>query len=330
MKLKTPHFDNLHEACESCQVLYHSDIIPLPGEVRRLPTVAHPNKTNGVLIGLDKGAVYVMNWEDDNAHAVYTPFGTCRSLTSKQKMEINLAHWQSLKQQQKRKELGSQRAIEFLSAYCEPYKESYYHYLVEKKIRLYGNAYITNRQDYRTYFGSYFGKPEDDNRLLVFPLSDGERITSLQFISPSGEKRFMKGGVVKGAYWKGLDTIKPDGSKPLILIGEGVATVMSVAHYEIKQNADSNVLAVSALNCGNLASVAVTMRRKYKNVPILILADNDANGTGEAGAKKAQNMIVNCKVVKPVFNKAEKGSFLTKYGKLPTDWNDYYLIHNLI
>jgi len=148
----------------------------------------------------------------------------------------------------------------------------------------------------------------DKNNNLVIPVFDFRReVKSLQFISPSGKKKFMKGGPIKGNFHQIL--AGPEG----IIICEGYATGVTLA-----QNYPSNRSVIVAFNAGNLLAVAHVFRQAYPDQNIIIAGDNDASGVGQKKATEAALAIAG-NVSIPQFSSSEKGS----------DWNDRWLLDNL-
>ncbi len=143
------------------------------------------------------------------------------------------------------------------------------------------------------------------NGALVAPLVHEGRIVNLQFIQPSGEKRFLKGGQVNGAS-------TPVGKcGDVFYIAEGFATGAT-----IHQITGRGVLC--AMNAGNLMSVAKQARSNYPTAHIIIAADNDHQAkinTGRLAAYEAARTI-NAELLLPEFPEGSNGS----------DWNDLYLI----
>jgi len=137
-----------------------------------------------------------------------------------------------------------------------------------------------------------------DGRLIV-PVCDKGKIINLQFISGSGEKRFLAGGRKKGGYF----TI--GGENDAIHICEGYATAASV-HDATKKRC------IVAFDAGNLPDVAVAIREIFPNSKIVICADNDANCIGIRAAQKAAAAIKcrNVEIIMPPI--------------VGTDFNDYY------
>lgn len=98
--------------------------------------------------------------------------------------------------------------------------------------------------------------------LLVAPMTDGQTIVNYQTIAPSGEKRFLAGARKKGCYFAiGHITDR-------LVICEGIATAISI-HMAY------GCAVAAAMDCGNLKPVALNLRKRYPDVPIVIMADND-------------------------------------------------------
>lgn len=112
--------------------------------------------------------------------------------------------------------------------------------------------------------------------LLVVPLRDVRgRIWSLQFISPTGEKRFLRGGRVRALFHAiGRTT-------PRIWLVEGYATGVSVY-----QRFGERVLC--AMNAGNLLPAARAVSRAWSPSQLAIMADDDWKTPGNPGATKAR------------------------------------------
>ncbi|MBL4575584.1 MAG: toprim domain-containing protein [Opitutaceae bacterium] len=110
---------------------------------------------------------------------------------------------------------------------------------------------------------------------LIVPVRDGDKLHSIQFISPDGGKKFLFGGSIRGCYY-GI-------GKPcdVLLIAEGFATGASL------HEATGHAVAV-AFNAGNLLPVAKSLKEKMPHVQIIICADNDTKTEGNPGVSKAQ------------------------------------------
>lgn len=116
-----------------------------------------------------------------------------------------------------------------------------------------------------------------DGRLIV-PLynADGQ-ITSLQYIDADGGKLYHAGGQTGGCFWM-IGTMDEPG---VLYIAEGFATAATI--HEI-----TNRPCVVAYSASNLVPVTGTMREKYgATQELVIVADNDASGTGQKYADQA-------------------------------------------
>ena len=145
------------------------------------------------------------------------------------------------------------------------------------------------------------------NHLVIPVLDMAGNIRSLQFISPTGDKQFLKGGAIKSNFYQLWC-----GSNNEIVICEGYATGVTLyTHFA------PNASVVVAFNAGNLLPVAQVFRAAYPSAEITIAGDNDSTGTGQRLAKEAAE-AVGGKVSIPVFKNNEVG----------TDFNDRWCLDN--
>ena len=111
-------------------------------------------------------------------------------------------------------------------------------------------------------------------RLLVAPVKQGDGLSTIELIDQSGRKAALAGrGSKVGGYWATERLPGGDGSSLTLLIGEGVATVLS-AKEAIGHPA------IAALSSGNLLVVAQAIRARYPAAALVILADL-VKATGE-------------------------------------------------
>ena len=116
-----------------------------------------------------------------------------------------------------------------------------------------------------------------DGRLIAPMMGQDGTVSSLQFIAADGDKRFLSGGVVKGASWM-IGAWTDTGA---IYIAEGVATAATIASV-------TNQPCVVAYSAGNLAAVASMVRSIAGQArEVVVVADNDESGTGEREGRKA-------------------------------------------
>ncbi len=145
------------------------------------------------------------------------------------------------------------------------------------------------------------GLKVEDGYLLVPVYSVLGDFQSLQLIDCDGEKRFLKGGQMRGGSHF-LGKIRAD--KP-IYICEGYATAASV--YE-----DVKSLTIVAFSASNLIHVAKDLRRYLPDISIVIAGDADAVGREQA---ELAAIAVGGRALIPNFPASHRG----------TDWNDYFL-----
>ncbi|WP_374338970.1 DUF3987 domain-containing protein [Leeia sp.] len=104
-------------------------------------------------------------------------------------------------------------------------------------------------------------------RLLVVPVKQGDGISTLELIDGDRRKAALAGrGSKSGGYWATERLPDGDGTGLILLIGEGVATVLSATAATGKPG-------IAALSSGNLPTVAKAMRERYPAAALVILAD---------------------------------------------------------
>jgi putative DNA primase/helicase len=124
------------------------------------------------------------------------------------------------------------------------------------------------RKGFKDEYGLVWPRPDDP--LLVIPMRVDGEVTGCQLISNDGTKKFLKGQRTSGASFV-LDNRGP------VILCEGYATALSVqaAMRQLKRPYTIHV----CFSAGNIATLA---RRMIAGV---VVADNDASGTGEAAAQ---------------------------------------------
>ena len=171
---------------------------------------------------------------------------------------------------------------------------------------------------------SGLGTHAHKNSLIVPAYKDG-KITTLQFISGDGDKKFLYGGEIQGAY----GSMGKDISR--IYISEGYATADSV--YQVVMP----FVSVWAFNAGNMKPVAEIIRNKYPDAEIVICADNDQwqklkpsdaerVHVGE-WHEKNKGMMVGYESSKAVKGKVIWPDFASDDENRGTDFNDYLATH---
>ncbi|MBW8458642.1 MAG: DUF3987 domain-containing protein [Thiobacillus sp.] len=120
-------------------------------------------------------------------------------------------------------------------------------------------------------------------RLLVAPVKVGDGLSTLELIDEEGHKSAVYGGAKAGGYWAAQQL--HDGDGLTLLIGEGVATVLTAKEA-------SGQPAIAALSAGNLSAVAKAMRERYPSAALVILADLvKATGAPDSHAVEAAKSV---------------------------------------
>jgi len=148
-------------------------------------------------------------------------------------------------------------------------------------------------------------------RLLVVPVVQNGVISTLEFIDGQKRKASLKGrGTRVGGYWASSSLPEVDEVGVVILIGEGVATMLSAC-------ASTGYTGVAALSCSNLPKVASIMRERYPSAELVILADLEKkNGKANIRAIEAARLVKG-RIAVP--------SFREDRTELQTDFNDMFI-----
>ena len=116
-----------------------------------------------------------------------------------------------------------------------------------------------------------------DGRLMAPLYSPEGKIASIQYIDAEGGKLYHAGGQTGGCFWM-VGTMDEPG---VLYIAEGFATAATI--HEI-----TNRPCVVAYSASNLVPVTGSMRERYGSTQeLVIVADNDASGTGQKYADQA-------------------------------------------
>jgi len=192
-------------------------------------------------------------------------------------------------------------------------KKSQQNYSKEKSIELFDNATSENINSHHYLQNKgvkSYGLKLDMSTLLI-PMYDtyGE-LWSLQKINNGGEKKFQKGGRVKGCFYP---IGKPDGS---LILCEGYATGASI--YE----ATGEAVAI-CFSSSNIKEVAKELVAKYPNVKMIIAGDDDHNNERNSGLIAAIEAAkhIGATTVFPKFDLAYDGSC--------TDFNDLHRLYGI-
>jgi putative DNA primase/helicase len=104
-------------------------------------------------------------------------------------------------------------------------------------------------------------------RLLVVPIAQGNALSTVEFIDEQGRKSALRGrGSRAGGYWATDPLPQGNGEGLTLLIGEGVATVLSA-------RAATGHIGIAAFSEGNLCAVSSQIRQRFPAAALVILAD---------------------------------------------------------
>jgi len=103
-------------------------------------------------------------------------------------------------------------------------------------------------------------------RLLVAPVTIGDLMTTCELIDGNKRKSAIFGGDKKSGFWSAQELPIGTGEGLVLLIGEGVATVLSAREA-------SGHPGIAALSSSNLMPVAKAMRKRYLLAELVLLAD---------------------------------------------------------
>lgn len=219
-----------------------------------------------------------------------------RTLTAEEKAEFAKKIDAERKRKQREREIDAQKAQEKAAAIWKlAAKEGESEYLKRKNCDVNGA---------RFYKG-----------LVTIPAYKDGKISTLQFISDAGDKRFVENGSLEGGYFPIATSVE---SKEILLLCEGFSTGDSIRKA-------TNLPVICCFNAGNLKPVAQAMRIKYPNAQIVFCADNDEfteiNGVltniGIIKAQQAAAAIGGATVIFPEFPNNNPDKF--------SDFNDAYI-----
>lgn len=125
--------------------------------------------------------------------------------------------------------------------------------------------------------GAHGTRITSDGRLMAPLFTPEGKLASIQYIDQEGGKLYHAGGQTGGCFWM-VGTIDEPGT---IYIAEGFATAATI--HEITHRP-----CIVAYSASNLVPVTGSIREKYGQMQeLVIVADNDASGTGQKYADQA-------------------------------------------
>ncbi len=178
--------------------------------------------------------------------------------------EVRKMHQNFEQEQQAKQEAAKIRAASIWGKTQE--SDPAHSYIIRKRI-----SPIGMRQIKKTLVIPIYGDIEDSEDT---PLS-------LQFITESGEKRFLSGGKVAG----GFNVIGDPASSQIICIAEGFATGSTI------NEATGNAVIV-AFNAGNIQAVSEKIQAKFPDKKVIVAADNDLTTEAETGKNRGRDTAI--------------------------------------
>ena len=246
------------------------------GKWQRCPTTNHPRKKNGHYKLADDGLIgwaidYAIHadfltWRPEGATAAKVDYAAIARREAKERREAEAATEAAIEHYRKSKPLNG----------THPYLES-------KGLNVAGCG----------------GLRVDDKGRLLIPMLVGDKMTSIQAITPDGDKRFWPGAKTAGARYV-------IGSGMMTILCEGFATGLTL------WRAIPTAQVIVAFNAGNLLRVAESLTRKGMMV---VAADNDHGTQAKIG-------------INPGIERAKEAAEALGVGYAyptctGTDWDDY-------
>lgn len=132
------------------------------------------------------------------------------------------------------------------------------------------HPYVTKKRFQPLGIKQYYDK-------LIIPIyrdfgDHEDRLVSIQYIDPMGEKKFLPGGPVSGCFFDIGNLSDTD----LVYVTEGYATGLTIF-------AATNIPVVVAFNSGNLKAVCGKIQDQFPKIRIVIAADNDMKSEKKTG-----------------------------------------------
>jgi putative DNA primase/helicase len=250
--------ENFHSAMVEAGIDYHG---PIHDDGRRHRVQAHGDKTRNSWYIFHCGQVAEgafgcwkrnirQTWRENKPNLSAQDREQAKIEAQRRKSEQELAD-------AKRRDDARRRAAEILDA-AKP-ADPAHPYLIKKSVQVHGDLRVTT-----------------DGKLLILPLHDAAgTLWTLQFIDAAGGKRFLPGGRTAGCFF----TVSDISDGPLVIC-EGYATGASIVEA-------TGHAVVCAMHCGNLLSVAKSLRLLDHEREIILAADNDQHTPGNPGLTKA-------------------------------------------
>jgi putative DNA primase/helicase len=222
------------------------DRLPPLGVWRRYPTEDHPHKRNGAVKFMGDHA-FVQNHATNTETSLWRPDETVKIDHAKIARDV-----QAAENKRKADQIEAANKAAFILKQCQLGRHDY----LKRK----------GFQDAEGYIWV-----NDKRQFLVLPMRIDDHLVGCQLIDPDGGKKFLYGQRTSGA------TLTID-NKGVHILCEGYATALSVR--EVCKKFKRRYVLHVCFSAGNMKKVAATLPSG------VVIADNDASGTGERVAKE--------------------------------------------
>lgn len=301
------------EIANNCNRFYRGDYVDQSGRCHRgdvsaWGVVSRRNNVPGIVVQcFPTGAEKVVIWTDGR-------FSLDPNEVARRSRHMEILERRSREEKVKR----NAEAREYVSALwrnATPVHDAAdFWYLKEKRVRPVGPMRIASDGAVDVLLLPFYAVDEKAGLLV---LRHFQCISRPRFEGDSA-KRWPRGSMRTGAFWC-PDSLRHATKAPdRIGIAEGVATALSVMQVD-------GLPCVAAGDCGNLKAVAMSLRRVFPHVSLIIFADRDANGVGQRKAEEAASET-GATVRLPDFTSDEVAQFEVANGKTPSDFNDLFIL----
>lgn len=220
------------------------------------------NSDGGVTIGTLFHDAKASGWQEDNTYQRPSP----EAIAERQRKATERAACEQKTIQRERQEAAS-KAAAILKAAAPAQAD--HPYLVRKQVAPADTLREIDASATASILGYQpkFGGDPLTGRLLVVPVKQSDSLSTLELIDGDGRKTALAGrGTKTGGYWATERLPGGNGQGVTLLVGEGVATVLSAREA-------TGHPAIAALSSGNLPVMAKAMRERYPAAELVVLAD---------------------------------------------------------
>lgn len=224
----------------------------IAGQWVRVPTKDHPNKRNGAYF-YDGDYAHVQNWATMPEAVTW--------FQDKPTTPVDQAEMQRRMAASQRKHAAERKALQQRAAAKAKW--------IIDQCRFEQHAYLDSK-GFPEQTGLVY-RPEENTNILVVPMLADNQVVGCQSITVEGEKKFIFGQRCSGAEFVTGPTFGVE------VWCEGYATALSI--FSVARALKHPCRVHACFSASNMEAMA---KREGKGV---VVADNDASGTGEKAAK---------------------------------------------